>query len=155
MVARGESINSVYTRDSKVSYGRPVYRSPSLAHPVYLFYYEDARRKQWIIGSSPGRDAGWMVAESDAATPQAVPASSWMVTDGERWYDNHKVAVDCADACEHVALSGQTAGLAQSELMGNYEVFDKSVHGRPIYYNTAKDVYLYYHRGPHRKQWIV
>ena len=155
MAARGEGLNGVYTRDSKVSYGRPVYRSSSEKHPVYLFYYEDHRRKQWIIGTNPGRDAGWMVADSDARTPQAVPASSWLVSDGERWYDDHLVDVDCADACGHLAVSGQTAGLAQSELMGNYYLYDKSVHERPIYQHASKKVFLYYHSDGHRKQWIV
>jgi hypothetical protein len=65
-----KKITGVYVLQAQQLSQRHVYRHE--AGEAYLYYFQDARRAQWIVGSAPGKDTGWMVANSDARHVQEI-----------------------------------------------------------------------------------
>ena len=58
----------VYVLELTTAYGKPIYRCGS----SYLYFFEDANRKQWIVGSRPGANEGWMVVDTKTATARLL-----------------------------------------------------------------------------------
>ena len=117
----------------------------------YCMRDRDATRVFRAEYSHPGRSVGWVVADSDSAVPQGIKPGAWQISDGHQWYRDSRIGVTCADFCEHLVVAGQ-AGLAQSRLMGNYFLYEKRAHGRPIYQFSDKKHYLYFHESTQLQQ---